>query len=119
MQHLPNYKTRLECQNVRAEFKFAAGAGFCPPWLLRSTMSRISHVRRKLCAKDQAMHNRIVCLAFSDGDPDLYPDLWAAMSGAKEKFDIFFKFAADYCDEISGSSPYHHGNQHVLDTSQT
>ena len=103
---LPRYCTREEWKVVKNKYGHLFGVGI-PEEVLRVIYRELTGDASAL--RDEAIYIRALDYCISKGNPDLWPDLWAAINGADEKFSVFYKYTEQVIEEVSGATPYRHG----------
>ena len=111
MQYMPEYNNRKHFASFNNQYKDVMGASV-PNSMLQHMYTFFTKDARK--SRNQLMDERILKYCLSRGNPDLWPDLRAANSGAKEKYTIFFDEAQKVIEQISGVDAYRHGEKNYL-----
>ena len=89
---LPRYISRLRWHNFQSKYSDCIGSSL--PSSLMNVMYRELSGDSSSSSKygiSKETEERIMRYVVSEGDPNLWPDLRAVMSGAKEKYAIFIK----------------------------
>lgn len=111
LKMLPHFLNRQFWRSVKAEFGHAF-TGSLPAGGLRYLIKKVTNDAS--ASGDEDLDERIMAYCLSNGDPELYPDLRAANSGRTRGFTEFFEVALIVVDEITGASPYRHGEARVV-----
>jgi hypothetical protein len=115
-EQLPNYMSRAQWGEIKAKYSSALGGGI-PAGLLQHIAKDISG--DSSMSRDKEQTNRVILYCVSQGVDALWPDLRAALCGGQNQFDVFFKFAENVVEDITGATAYRHGKCGVLQADQT
>jgi hypothetical protein len=115
LSSLPRYHTRLVWDECRKKYGDLLGPG-CPSGLLRRICRELT-ADSSTSTGDNDLEERVLRYVVSQGNPKFWPDLRAAVNGGKLQFEVFFEFAVEVVDELTGATPNRHGEQRVLATS--
>jgi hypothetical protein len=114
-EQLPHYMPRAQWGRINTKYSSAMGGGI-PAGMLKHISQDIFGDSTSIRDKEQT--SRLIRYWVSQGDDTLWPDLHAAACGSKDQYNVYFKFAENVVEEITGATAFRHGNHRVLQADQ-